>query len=97
MHKYKRKRKVSASAGVGAFDTHQIAYNHEIDATYTTDELDSDVDCEGEGMHQYLMFKAEDIERDFKFRFGMEFSSLKEFKKALKGVFNTKWKMDYVC
>ena len=35
--KERRRRKSSASAGVGAFKTDSIGQNHDIDATYSTD------------------------------------------------------------
>jgi len=84
MRKSRRKRKHSASASAGGFETPQFGGNHDMDATYSTDELQSDVDCEGEQVHKYPMFKVDDVGRDFKFCLGMEFCSLKEFKQALK-------------
>ena len=84
MRKSRRKRKCSTSASAGGFETPQFGGNHDMDASYSTDELQSDVDCEGEEVHKYPMFKADDVGRDFKFCLGMEFCSLKEFKQALK-------------
>lgn len=55
--KQKEKMKCSASAGVGAFDTDQFGDNHEINDRYNTNELDSDMECEVEGVHKYTMFK----------------------------------------
>ncbi|XP_027938704.1 uncharacterized protein LOC114193187 isoform X2 [Vigna unguiculata] len=83
-HKERRRRKPSASASAGAFETDAIGHNHDIDATYSTDELDSDVECEGELVHKYTTFQSEDMGKDFKFKVGMEFYSLKEFKQAVK-------------
>jgi len=82
--KERRRRKPSASAGVGAFETNSIGQNHDIDATYSTDELDSDVECEEELVHKYTTFQSEDMGKDFKFKVGMEFCLPKEFKQALK-------------
>jgi len=48
------------------------------------DELDSDVDYEGEGVHKYPMFTNEEMGKGFKFKLGMEFCSMKELKQALK-------------
>jgi len=58
--KEKRKRKPFASAGVGAFKIDSIGQN-DIDATYSTDELDSDVECEGESVHKYTTFQSDDM------------------------------------
>jgi len=73
---------------VGPFNTQQSESvgtdNHEIDPTYSTNELDNDVDMDdGEGVRRYLIFMGEDMSKEFKFRFGMEFCSLKQFKQAL--------------
>ena len=84
MRKNRRKRKPSANASAGGFETLQFGGNHDMDATYSTNELQSDVECEGEEVQKYPMFTANDVGRDFKFCLGMEFCSLKEFKQALK-------------
>jgi len=41
-----RRRKPLGSSDIGAFETDAIGQNHDIDATYSIDELDSDVECE---------------------------------------------------
>ena len=72
------------SEGVGTFTTQQSTADHEIDAHYSTDELDSDVDIAyGDGGRKYPIFRGEDMCKEFKFKLGMEFSSLKQFKQAL--------------
>ena len=72
------------SEGLGTSSTQQSTDNHEIDANYSTDELDSDVDIAYEdGGRKYPIFKGEDMCKEFKFKLGMEFSSLKQFKQAL--------------
>jgi len=72
------------SEGVGTSTTQQSADNHEIHANYSTDELDSDVDIgDGEGGRKYPLFRGEEMCKEFKFRLGMEFCSLKQFKQAL--------------
>ena len=72
------------SEGMSTFNTQQTIDNHEIDSTYNTNELDSDVDIDDEeGVRRYPIFKGEKMCKEFKFRFGMEFCSLKKFKQAL--------------
>ena len=72
------------SEGVGTSTTQQSTADHEIDAHYSTDELDSDVDIAyGDGGRKYPIFRGEDMCKEFKFKLGMEFSSLKQFKQAL--------------
>ena len=59
---------------------------HDISDEYDTDELDSNVDSdEGVGRDgpKFSRYGAEDMTKDFKFKLGMEFSSLKDFKQAL--------------
>jgi len=84
MRKNRRKRKLSTSASAGGFETPQFGGNHDMDATYSTNELQSDMECEGEEVQKNPMFKADNMGRDFKFCLGMEFCSLKKFKQALK-------------
>ena len=72
------------SEGLGTSSTQQSTDNHEIDANYSTNELDSDVDiADGEGGRKYPIFRGEGMCKEFKFKLGMEFSSLKQFKQAL--------------
>ena len=59
---------------------------HVIDEEYLTDELDSasDVDTDGEGRPPIVRFNFEEVmTQTFKFKVGMEFSSLKQFKDAI--------------
>ncbi|KAJ1431906.1 hypothetical protein SESBI_06880 [Sesbania bispinosa] len=58
-----------------------------IDGDYVNDELHSDLD-EGYGSEnndkpKYLIFQKDEMCRDYKFRLGMEFRSLKEFKETI--------------
>ena len=59
---------------------------HDINEDYDTDELDSDVDSD-EGAStvgpKFSKFRPEDMNKDFKFKLGMESGSLKDFKQAL--------------
>jgi len=72
------------SVGVGTFNTYQSTDNHEIDPTYSIDELDGDVDIDdGEGVRRCPVFWGEEMYKEFKFKLGMEFFSLKHFKQAL--------------
>lgn len=51
-----------------------------------TDELDSasDVDTDGEGRPPIVRFNSEEVmTKTFKFKVGMEFSSLRQFKDAI--------------
>ena len=48
MRKSRRKRKRSVSASAGGFETPQFGGNHEMDAIHSTNELESDLECEGE-------------------------------------------------
>jgi len=72
--------------GEGSFVTNAEIGVHDISEEYDTDELESDVDSEN-GMvrdgPKFSKYRAEDMTKDFKFKLGMEFRSLKEFKQAL--------------
>jgi len=48
MRMNRRKMKPSASASAGGFETPQFGGNHEMDAIHSTNELESDLECEGE-------------------------------------------------
>jgi len=56
----------------GTFD------NHEIHQDYTSDELVSDVDEEGNCVQKFLKFRMQDLSMNFKFKVGMEFASFKQ-------------------
>ena len=78
----KRKRDI----GEGAFVTNEEVGVHDINENYNTYDLDSDVDSdEGVGTvdPKFCKFRPEDMNKDFKFKLGMEFGSLKDFKQAL--------------
>lgn len=74
MSKRRRKIKVSIVYVLVLLTHTKFDDNHEINTTYSTDDLDNDVDCKGEGVHMYPMFKHEDVGKDFKLRLGMELS-----------------------
>ncbi|XP_047178286.1 uncharacterized protein LOC124845263 [Vigna umbellata] len=60
---------------------------HEINEDYNTDELSSNVDSDedvSENKRQFVKYRAEDMTKGFKFKLGMEFKPLKDFKSALK-------------
>ncbi|XP_014523658.1 uncharacterized protein LOC106779953 [Vigna radiata var. radiata] len=60
--------------------------DHEINEEYNCDELDSDLESDGDGSLKrgnFKKFRQDDMNKDFRFSLGMEFCSLKEFKNAL--------------
>ena len=72
--------------GVGSFVTNAEVGQHDISDEYDTNKLDSDVDSEegvGRDGPKFSKYRDEDMTKDFKFKLGMEFSSLKDFKQAL--------------
>jgi len=72
--------------GEGAFVINEEVGVHDINEDYNTDDLDSDVDSdEGAGTvgPKFCKFRPEDMNKEFKFKLGMEFGSLKDFKQAL--------------
>jgi len=72
--------------GAGSFVTNVEVGEHDISNEYDTNELDSDVDSEegvGRDGLKFSRYRAEDMTKDFKFKLGMEFSSLKDFKQTL--------------
>ena len=80
--KVKNKRYVSE----GSFVTNEEIGEHEINEEYMSDDLDSDVDNDDGILNvgpKFSKYKPEDMKKDFKFKLGMEFSSLKDFKYAL--------------
>ncbi|XP_047172087.1 uncharacterized protein LOC124840131, partial [Vigna umbellata] len=59
---------------------------HDINEEYNTAELDSNVESDEDvrlKMGNFQKYRQDDIDKNFKFEFGMEFCSLKEFKNAL--------------
>ena len=75
--KVKRKRDISG----GAFVKNEEVGVHDINEDYNTDDLDFDVDSdEGVVTVGPNKFKYEDMNKEFKFKLGMEFGSLKDFK-----------------
>jgi len=72
--------------GEGLFVTNVDIGVHDISEEYDTNELDFDVNSdEGVGRDgpKFSKYRVEDMTKDFKFKLGMEFSSLKEFKQAI--------------
>ena len=65
--------------------TPELDATHVIDDDYTTDELDSadENDTDNEGRPPIVRYKEEDMCKIFKFKVGMEFSSLAQFKEAI--------------
>ncbi|WVY93826.1 hypothetical protein V8G54_032914 [Vigna mungo] len=60
--------------------------DYEINEEYNNDELDSDLESDGDGNFKrgkFKKFRQDDMNKDFRFSLGMEFGSLKEFKNAL--------------
>ncbi|XP_058756260.1 uncharacterized protein LOC131629496 [Vicia villosa] len=66
------------------FITSGMDKEHVIEEEYMTDELDSGADDSCDERPPVIRFNEEDaITKDFKFKLGMEFSSLNQFKKAV--------------
>src|SRR3954471_7761380 len=65
--------------------TEEMDREHIIEQEYFTDELDSgaDEDSSDERSTMIRFNEEETLTKDFKFKVGMEFSSLKQFKKAV--------------
>ncbi|XP_014499233.1 uncharacterized protein LOC106760293 [Vigna radiata var. radiata] len=62
-------------------------HEHEINEDYNTDELSSNVASDedvSEDRRKFPKYRAEDMTKTFKFKLGMEFKSLKDFKSALQ-------------
>ena len=77
--KERNKRNVSE----GSFVTNEEIGDHEINEEYICDELDSDVDSDDGLLNvgpKFTKYRPEDMKKDFKFKLGMEFGSLKDFK-----------------
>lgn len=77
------------NVGFDAFDSHQTGDNHEIEASCSMDELDRDMNCEGESAHNYSMFKVGICSQIY--ILGLEFYLFKEFKQALKNYSVLNW------
>lgn len=64
-----------------------FGHDHDIDDTYISEELESrakwDSDFDGGCDRRVLKFREEDMCKDFKWKIGMDFSSLKQFKDAI--------------
>ncbi|XP_058724923.1 uncharacterized protein LOC131596316 [Vicia villosa] len=67
------------------FITDEMGKEHVIDEEYLTDELDSGADDDScDDRPTTIRFKEDDgLSKNFKFKVGMEFSSLKQFKKVV--------------
>ncbi|XP_058744588.1 uncharacterized protein LOC131617289 [Vicia villosa] len=65
--------------------TAEMEREHIIDDDYLTDELDSGADDDSDGGRPSMVKFRDDekLRKEFKFKVGMEFSSLKQFKKAV--------------
>ncbi|KAJ1440952.1 Transposase, MuDR, plant [Sesbania bispinosa] len=63
-----------------------VEHGHDMEDEYHNEELDSDYCSSGnedDNKLTYVRFKKEDMGKEFKFKLGIEFSSLKEFKDAI--------------
>lgn len=73
---------------VDAFVPEDIENMHVMETIYSSEELDSGDDGDSEdsdgGKPKYVMFRKEHMYKGFRFKLGMEFSSLKDFKEAVK-------------
>ncbi|KAK7251815.1 hypothetical protein RIF29_35357 [Crotalaria pallida] len=81
-----RKRKAYKHPVTGRFIPFRAETQHEIESGYNTDELESgesDSDDDGGSRISYPKFREEEMGKDFKFKLGMEFSSLEQFKDAI--------------
>jgi len=77
--KVRNKRNVSERY----FVTNEEIGDHEINEEYISDELDSNVDNDDGLLNvgpKFTKYRPEDMKKDFKFKLGMEFGSLKDFK-----------------
>jgi len=69
--------------GEGSFVTNAEIGVQDIIEEYDTDELESDVDSDEGVVHdgpKFSKYRAEDMTKDFKFKLGMKFCSLMDFK-----------------
>jgi len=74
------------NVGEGSFVTNDCVGQHEINEEYDSEQLCSDVDSDegvSDKMPKFVKYNAEDMNKSFKFRLGMEFCSFKDFKHAL--------------
>ena len=76
----------TTNVGERSFMTNEEVGVHNINKEHNSDELDFDVDSD-EGVvnvgPKFSKYKPEDMKKNFKFKLGMEFCSLKDFKHAL--------------
>jgi len=80
--------RVSSKRDIGerSFVTNEELGVHDINEDYNTDDLDSDVDSDEGAVTvgpKFCKFRPEDMNKEFKFKLGMKFGSLKDFKQAL--------------
>jgi len=66
--------------GPGGFEANKNVEDHEIDEEYSSEDLGSDV----EGDDKFSKFKSDDMCKNFRYKLGMEFCSLKEAKQAIR-------------
>ncbi|WVZ03118.1 hypothetical protein V8G54_023924 [Vigna mungo] len=74
------------NVGEGSFVMDDEVGDHEINEEYNSDELDSDLESDGDDNFKrgkFKKFRQDDMNKDFRFSLGLEFCSLKEFKNAL--------------
>jgi len=74
------------NVGEGSFVTNDCVGQHEINEEYDSKQLCSNVDTDegvSDKVPKFVKYNAEDMNKSFKFRLGMEFCSLKDFKHAL--------------
>ena len=74
------------NVGEGSFVTNDCVGQHEINEEYDSEQVCSDVDTDegvSDKVPKFVKYNAEDMNKSFKFRLGMEFCSLKDFKHAL--------------
>ncbi|XP_022631479.1 uncharacterized protein LOC106780710 isoform X1 [Vigna radiata var. radiata] len=86
-----KKKNISVKSRVedsdGAFMINEEVGHHEINEDYDTNDLSSNVDSDEDvrdNKRHFSKYRAEDMTKGFKFRLGMEFKSLEEFKSALQ-------------
>ena len=80
--KVKRKKDI----GEGTFVTNEEVGVRDINEDYHIDDLDSDVDSDKGAVTvgpKFCKFRPKDMNKEFKFKLGIEFGSLKDFKQAL--------------
>ncbi|WVY91036.1 hypothetical protein V8G54_036550 [Vigna mungo] len=84
----KKKKRVTkrGKVGEGSFIINEEVHVDDMNEEYSSDELDSNVDSDGDERvkkAKFKKFRQDDMSKNFKFELGMEFCTLREFKNAV--------------